>query len=149
MKKKFSLPFFSAGLLYIGLSTSCLASAIPDIVDINLQKTNPALTAISKDSKTVPGFQHAKHATTILEENSGHAGRTYNEKFSCTTCHAGVERPEDIGSEAAKLSQVAEVTAAGSVKNYMHGLCLECHKTLKSNGLTTGPTSCSGCHNPK
>ncbi|MBU0682192.1 MAG: cytochrome c family protein [Proteobacteria bacterium] len=149
MKTTPTSSFFTAGILFLGLSTSCLAAPIPEKVDINLQASNPALSETYKDSKSVPGFSHAKHATILLKENSAHVGRIYDNQSSCTACHAGVESGEDIQSEATKQKQRAGVNDAGGVKNYMHALCLECHKSLKKEGLTTGPTSCSGCHTQK
>ena len=148
MKQTGCTSFFSAGILFLGLSTTCLASDIPESVDINLQAANPSISITSKDRKTVPAFSHAKHAVTILKNNSSHAGRTYDEDFTCSACHPGVARGEAMHSEAAKQRQAEEVKSAGGVKNYMHGLCRDCHKSMKKAELTTGPTSCKGCHNP-
>lgn len=141
MKTTTAASIFSAGVLIFGLGTSCLAAGIPESVDINLQTANPALQAAHKDSKTVPGFSHAKHIAAMA------AGP--NDNSVCTTCHAGVATAEDIGTPAAKQRQVEAVEAAGGVKNYMHGLCLDCHKNMKKDGIATGPTTCAGCHNPR
>lgn len=139
----------SAGFLLLGLSTACLAADIPASVDINLQVSNPLLTSSSKDTKHVPAFSHAKHATAILQNNSAHAGRAFDEQLTCKACHPGVASPEEVVTQATKERQAKEVTEAGSIKKYMHSLCLDCHKSLKKAALVTGPTSCSGCHNPK
>jgi hypothetical protein len=148
MKRNVSTSFLSAAILLLGCSTSSLALDIPEQVDINLQSSNPSLQTLGKDSKTVPAFSHAKHAGTILQNHSSHVSRSYDEQFSCTACHPGAESAETVHSEAAQQKQVKEVESAGSVKKYMHALCLDCHKSMKKAELATGPTSCRGCHNP-
>ncbi len=148
MKNTLATSLCTAAIL-VGLSTHCLALDIPESVDINLQTSNPALSDTHKDSKSVPAFSHAKHATTFLKKNSAHASRSYDDEFTCVACHTGVERGEDIGSEVNQQRQSEEVNGAGGVKKYMHTLCLDCHKSMKKVALSTGPTSCSGCHNPK
>jgi hypothetical protein len=60
-----------------------------------------------------------------------------------------VASAEDIGTPAALQRQVEAVTEAGGVKNYMHGLCLDCHQSMKKEAIATGPTTCAGCHKPR
>lgn len=149
MKTTLPASFFRAGIILLALSTASQAENIPESVDINLQASNPPIGMTSQNSKTVPGFSHAKHATTILPGNSGHAGRPYDDQFTCTACHPGVKSADDILSQASKERQAEAVDGAGGVKKYMHGLCLDCHKSMKKAELATGPTSCKGCHNPQ
>ncbi len=148
MKNTVPTSLFTAAILVLGLSTHCLALDIPETIDINLQASNPALSAMGKDSKSAPAFSHAKHTTTYLTNNSAHASRPYDNGFTCTACHAGVESGGDIRSETTKQRQAEEVVNAGGVKKYMHTLCLDCHKSMKKAALSTGPTSCKGCHTP-
>lgn len=149
MKKSLPTVFFTAGILFLTFTTHCLALDIPENIDINLQVSNPVLSAANKDSKSAPSFSHAKHATTFLINNSAHTSMAYDDQFTCTACHPGVVNGGDIGTQAAKQKQAEEVMKAGGVKKYMHTLCLDCHKSMKEAVLATGPTSCKGCHNPK
>ncbi len=110
---------------------------IPDKVDINLQQSNPPLAATWKDSKSVPGFNHKAHIT-MLKENG--------EQSVCLACHKEVNHPDEIMADERKVKQQEAVATAGSVKKYMHGQCLACHKILKKQGEKTGPISCKGCH---
>ncbi|MEN8257302.1 MAG: cytochrome c3 family protein [Thermodesulfobacteriota bacterium] len=148
MKRKFPRSLFTAAVLLFGLNTSSLAADIPETIDINLQASNPALSATSKDSKKVPGFSHAKHASTFIKNNRAHAGITNADQSTCVACHAGANSVEDIQSESTKQRQAKKVEEAGGVKKYMHALCLKCHKSMKKAKVATGPTSCKGCHKP-
>lgn len=148
MKRTFPKALVTAGLLYLGLATNCLAFDGPERLDINLQASSPQLASTNKDRKMVPGFSHAEHATKFLLHNSGHAKRSYDDKFTCVACHTGVKSRGDIRSESAKQALIKAVNLAGGVKKYMHGLCLECHKSMKKAKLTSGPTTCKGCHAP-
>jgi hypothetical protein len=149
MKNRVPTSLFTATILFLGLSTTCLALDIPGTIDINLQASNPALDTLGKDSKSAPAFNHAKHASSYLTGNSAHAGMPYNDEFTCTACHAGVKSAGDIRSETTRQRQAEEVANAGGVKKYMHNLCLDCHKSMKKATLSTGPTSCKGCHAPQ
>ena len=110
---------------------------IPDKLDINLQQSNPALATKWQDSKSVKGFNHQAHIT-ILKQDDG--------QNVCQTCHTEVTHAEVMLSAERSIKQLEAVEAAGSVKKYMHGQCVACHKTLKKQHKPTGPTSCKGCH---
>lgn len=137
----------SALLLMLG--TGCLAAAPPESLDINLQKSYPALAATDKDKKEVPGFSHAKHAEVFLKDNSTYSNTPYNDAFTCGACHPGVTTEEEIGTDQADAQKIAAIKKAGGVKKYMHDLCLDCHRAMKKAAVTTGPTSCRDCHNPQ
>lgn len=151
MKSTFPKSLLTAAFLVAGLSMSsaCLAAAMPDSVDINLQESYPALTETSKDTKNAPAFSHGRHAEIFLKNNSSHAGTPYTDQFTCVACHAGVTEVEEIGTEAARQKQIMAVQAAGTVKNYMHGICLDCHRSMKKAAAPSGPTSCKACHSPQ
>ena len=70
----------------------------------------------------------------------------YSNEFTCAACHIGVTTTEEVQSEAASQRQAEAVEQAGGVKKYMHGICLDCHKSMKKAKIATGPTSCKGCH---
>lgn len=146
MKRTLPKALVTAGLLYLGLATIVLAFDGPESLDINLQASSPQLATTNKDRKMVPGFSHAEHATKFLLNNSNHARRTYDDKFTCAACHPGVKSARDIRSGSGKQAQIDAVNQAGGVKKYMHGLCLTCHKSMKKAKVTTGPTTCKGCH---
>ncbi len=149
MKNRCPKSLLTAGFLMAGLSSASLAAAMPDSVDINLQESYPALAETAKDTKSAPAFSHGKHAEIFLKNNSSHAGTPYTDQFTCVACHAGVSDAGEIGTETARQKQITAVQAAGSVKNYMHGICLDCHRSMKKATATSGPTSCKACHSPR
>ncbi len=150
MKRKLRTSFLATTTLLFGISTCCFASGseIPELVDINLQSSSPALSSNTKDIKNVPNFSHAKHAVTFLKNNNSFSSKAYDNQFTCTACHEGVKENKDVLSEVTKENQAKAVGEAGGIKKYMHGVCLKCHKSMKKAKLTTGPTSCKGCHKP-
>ncbi len=126
----------TGSLLFIGANGQ--AGTIPEHVDINLQNSNPTLATSWKDSKEVKSFNHRGHIKILT--------KAAPDKETCLTCHKEANSQEEIQAENRKEKQAALVNAAGSVKKYMHSQCLSCHKTMKKQKETTGPTSCKGCH---
>ncbi|MDA3834524.1 MAG: cytochrome c3 family protein [Spirochaetales bacterium] len=119
------------------ISTTSYGTTIPDTVDINLQRSNSALANQWQDNKEVKNFTHLGHIT-ILEKSS--------DQDVCLICHKEVEDRTAIMDNDRKAKQQEAVTLAGSVKKYMHGQCVACHKSMNKDAKATGPTSCKGCH---
>ncbi len=133
---KACMSIISGALILIG--TTVHGETIPEHIDINLQKSNPVLAEQWKDSKEVHGFKHLDHIK-VLKESS-------QQQDVCLSCHKEVKASDEIQNTDRKEKQQQVVIAAGSVKKYMHGQCVSCHKALKKQKETTGPTSCKGCH---
>jgi len=134
--KRLGLSLVATTFILIG--TVAQGQTIPDEIDINLQQSNPALLSQGKDKKEVKGFQHAAHIETL--------SKGAQDKDICLTCHKEVQHHSEIEREDRKERQRAVVSAAGSIKKYMHGQCLACHRGMKKQKEATGPTSCKGCH---
>ncbi|MBU1171147.1 MAG: cytochrome c family protein [Proteobacteria bacterium] len=69
-------------------------------------------------------FPHEKHQQTLKD---------------CTLCHSLFPKKPGV---------VREMITDGKLKRkQVMNHCLACHKAKKKEGLKTGPTSCSKCHN--
>jgi len=141
-----------SGVLLGGLifgAGSCLASdvsklEVPEVIDINIQKSCPDLEGLKKDVKEVKGFTHKAHIGYLQKEQK--------DKFVCASCHKGVKDEKEIinSKKCERLSkEFEEVGGAKNFKKYFHNSCVKCHKNRKKEGLSTGPTSCKDCHNRK
>ena len=119
------------------------ASAPPEFVDINVQKSCPDMKGLKKDMKSVNHFSHKAHIEALKKEGKG---------FVCANCHQGAKTESDILDTDRCKRLEKELSAAGGpakLKDYFHNQCLKCHKQLKKAEKPTGPTSCKGCHNRK
>lgn len=134
MKLK-TMSLITGALLTIGVNGQ--GQTIPDKVDINLQQSNPALASQWEDRKEVKQFTHLAHIT-ILEKNT--------DENVCQICHTEEIEQTATMTNDRKIKQQEAVALAGGIKEYMHGKCVTCHKTMKKENAVTGPTSCKGCH---
>ncbi len=123
-------------LLLIG--TTAYGETIPEQIDINLQDTNPILASKWQDKKEVKGFNHLAHITTLE--------KTTENNEVCLICHKEAGTRAAIQDSSRKEKQQQIIITAGGIKKYMHSQCVTCHKTMKKQKETTGPTSCKGCH---
>lgn len=133
---KVYMSIITTTLLFIG--TTAHGEIIPENIDINLQKSNPALAEQWQDKKEVLGFSHLAHIETLKKMSP--------DQDICLTCHKEVKTSAEIQDENRKEKQQGVIIAAGGIKKYMHDQCVICHKTLKKQKESTGPTSCKGCH---
>lgn len=85
--------------------------------------------------KAVP-FAHSKHATVECKD-CHHTMEADGAIKKCTSsgCHDSLEARTKDNAKDVKL-----------VENAYHTQCLDCHKKLKKESKTTGPTACGKCH---
>ena len=85
-------------------------------------------------------FQHKKHEEKLKDQGCGichHIGDdkqqksipTEDETVSCMDCH-----------------QVKKTGHIRALRQAYHGSCNKCHRKMKKEGKTTGPTTCGECH---
>ncbi len=121
---------------------------IPDTIDINIQATCADLPGIGKDKKEVKGFKHTAHAEYV-KGNQEFSDKPYTDDFTCAACHTGATDQAAITGQPPcdRLGNAVSANGGGKkYKNFIHGICLNCHKKMKKAKKTTGPTSCKQCH---
>jgi hypothetical protein len=74
-------------------------------------------------------FEHEKHVTALQSEG-------------CTACHARDER----GTLVPQLAATAGIVGRNALIDAYHGACISCHERRAAASLTSGATTCGGCH---
>lgn len=134
--KRIAMGIITGTCIFIG--GTAIGQTIPEEIDINLQRSNPPLTSQWQDKKEVKGFQHLAHIERL--------SKITPDQDICLTCHKEVQNQTEIQEENRQKKQRKVIIDAGGIKKYMHGQCVSCHRGMKKQRKTTGPTSCKGCH---
>lgn len=122
MKRWFHLAvvaaFLAGGLLSIAIAQSDM---------IKIENKYP------KRLKNPVTLDHKKHAVT--------------NKIACTECHHTWKKEERKIPQKCAECHKAEDKGEKGLKRAYHKNCQGCHKELKKQAKSTGPTTkCSGCH---
>ena len=126
--------------------------SMPETINLNIQTNHAEISGLPEDKKSVNNFTHRKHAEEYLPGNSAYAENTFEDSFTCAACHAGTANAEEITGVIAQERLLASLNKSGGpkkLKNYFHGICLNCHKSMKKANMHTGPTKCNDCHSRK
>lgn len=153
LKKNVTL--LGATALLCLLSTTVSANnenPVPETINLNIQVNHAGIEGLPKDQKSVNSFTHDKHARKYLKGNSQYSANAFTDEFTCSACHPEAKTVTDLTNSVAQERILAALSGKGGpkeVKNYFHGICLNCHKNMQKAKIATGPTKCTDCHNRK
>jgi hypothetical protein len=156
MKHKIFIP----GILILSFAAVCIlyttgfasntepSSVIVDVIESDLDSDKAATEEIipnkpamfSNHKRPVPAFDHTIHEDSLGEEGCAKCHHVLDaeldelvyeegEEVGCIECHT----PEDE-------------TTAFDMKDASHASCTACHREMKKEKLTAGPTTCGECH---
>ena len=140
----------SIALCFSAINTSAETQTnFQESINLNIQANHAGIKGLPKDKKSVNNFTHQKHANEYLKGISKHASKPFTDDFTCKACHQGSANRDELMKSIPQERLLEALNSKGGpkkVKNYFHGICLDCHKSMKKAELVTGPTKCNDCH---